>query len=509
MQDWAHGYNLSMGYTYGCYRDLSPEWLDAVARLAAVHPPLRSKDGQRFRYLELGSGQGLGLCILAAAYPDADFVGIDFSPSHIAHSRDLATAGGLNNITFFEADFADLGAKWPAELARFDYIVLHGIYSWVSPDLRQSLKQCLDSAALPGSLVYVSYNALPGRLPSLPFQHLAGRYKNGGQSSSDAIHKAIDMIANLDAAGAAMNKALPTLSSRAKALRTESMSYLTQEYLNDHWNAFWFSKVAGDMNDARLEFVSTTTLPELLLPGLLPKEIRQLIEGHSDLALRQELIDCAINQTFRRDLYVRGLRQQFHFTADMLDIQVYLRDPPACTSLPIKTSFSEMIVSNEVFAPIIDVLTSRPTTIADLLAQHPQGRAAMQAVLLLIHNGTLMFGRKGLASDSAAGKRMNCALAKRAQAGAPYRHLCAPMLGSGISVSDIDMMLLAAYVDGPELDDIELAQQTLSTIRALNLRPMDEANVPLAAEALQVEASKAVKLFRNTTLPAWRELGMV
>ena len=68
MSDWSHGYNVSLGYTYGFYRELAPDWLDLCTRISGYAAPSRSTDGS-FRYIEFGSGQGLGLCLLAAANP--------------------------------------------------------------------------------------------------------------------------------------------------------------------------------------------------------------------------------------------------------------------------------------------------------------------------------------------------------------------------------------------------------------------------------------------------------
>src|SRR3546814_15374578 len=83
-----------------------------------------------FRYLELGCGQGFGLCLLAALYPHGAFVGVDFNPEHIAHARELAHGAGLSNVRFEEADFSALAAQWPADYGQFNYVALHGIYSW-------------------------------------------------------------------------------------------------------------------------------------------------------------------------------------------------------------------------------------------------------------------------------------------------------------------------------------------------------------------------------------------
>ena len=71
---------------------------------------------------------------------------IDFSPEHIAHARALAAELKLTNIIFDEGDFATLGADWPANYGTFDYVTLHGIYSWVPEAIRRSLIAILSAA---------------------------------------------------------------------------------------------------------------------------------------------------------------------------------------------------------------------------------------------------------------------------------------------------------------------------------------------------------------------------
>src|ERR1041385_4891014 len=109
---WSHGYNVSLGYTFGFYRETVPDWLNFAALLNGYRVP----DTQGvFRYLDLGCGQGFGLCLLAAIYPKAEFLGVDFNPENVAHGRELARSAGLFNVRFEEADFFDLGERWPTD----------------------------------------------------------------------------------------------------------------------------------------------------------------------------------------------------------------------------------------------------------------------------------------------------------------------------------------------------------------------------------------------------------
>ena len=101
-----HGYFTGAGYTFDAQSEPSPERLAFLALLNRHRPP---EIGGPFQLLELGCGQGFNLCLQAANYPQARFLGIDFNPEHIAHARSLAAASGLGNVRFEQADFLELG----------------------------------------------------------------------------------------------------------------------------------------------------------------------------------------------------------------------------------------------------------------------------------------------------------------------------------------------------------------------------------------------------------------
>ena len=139
MSQWSSGYNVDLGYTYGYYRETSPAWLNYVATIKGVACP----EGN-WRYLELGCGQGVGLLIYAAMYPDHEFLGIDFNPVHIAHARALSVDAWLTNVRFEEADFVEVAQDWPADWGQFDYITAHGIYTWLAEPVRAGLVGAVD-----------------------------------------------------------------------------------------------------------------------------------------------------------------------------------------------------------------------------------------------------------------------------------------------------------------------------------------------------------------------------
>ena len=229
---------LDLGDTFDYYREISPEWLDYVALTKGVMPPAGA-----WRYLELGCGQGYGLTLLAALYPDHDFLGIDFNPVHITHARSLATAAGLKNVRFEEADFLAVAESWPADWGKFDYITAHGIYSWLSHEVCEAIVTAIDRAATPGALIYLSYNTLPAWISSYPIQHLMRLWQTTDSLESvKAIETGISRLQALTEAQAGMTKLLPGMKSMLDKVATRDRAYLVQEYLHDNWHPRWLIK---------------------------------------------------------------------------------------------------------------------------------------------------------------------------------------------------------------------------------------------------------------------------
>jgi SAM-dependent methyltransferase len=461
MADWSHGYDVSMGYTYGFHREMAPNWLDFAARAAGFEP--RQGDADRpLRYLELGCGQGFGLCLLAAANPGIGFVGVDFHPDHIAHAKGLADAAGLANIAFHQADFLDLAKAWPDAYGNFDYVALHGIYSWVPPQVREAVIRCLAHATHAGSVVHVSYNAQPGWLSTMPFQHITHRIKETTGNPADAVlAESISLFDRLRAGGAVTFQLLPALKARLQSVKAAKTNYLAQEYLDEGWSPFWHSEVAKALEPAGLTYLASAILPEAMLPGALPPPLRDAVLSQGDPALRQDIADFVINQSFRRDLFGREPRQlAIVQNAALLGTRLHLVSPTAGDgALKVETAFGEIALDPRVHGPLLAMLGDRPRTVQDLAAL-PQMREqglgnTIQILLLLLHAGVLGLSGEGIGSASA----FNRQVARGAAAGMPYGHLAAPMLGSAIAADGSDLMLLDSWFEsGGRVDAASLAE---------------------------------------------------
>src|SRR5262245_53527423 len=124
-----------------------PAHLAAVARLFGLLTP----PPERCRVLEIGCASGGNLIPMALTLPGSSFVGIDLSERQVAEGHRLAGALGLGNVELLHRDVLDVGD----ELGRFDYVLCHGVYSWVPAPVRdRALELCATNLA-PNGVAYV------------------------------------------------------------------------------------------------------------------------------------------------------------------------------------------------------------------------------------------------------------------------------------------------------------------------------------------------------------------
>src|SRR5262245_7390380 len=111
--------------------DTSPQHL---ALCAAWHQH-GSPPGHPFHLVELGCGDGTNLLALGFYNPESTFTGIDSSATALHIARETARCLKLNNVQFVLQDVYDVE---PPQ-SQFDYVIAHGLYSWVSEDVRDAI----------------------------------------------------------------------------------------------------------------------------------------------------------------------------------------------------------------------------------------------------------------------------------------------------------------------------------------------------------------------------------
>lgn len=460
---WQHGYNAEGRYTCGFYRELAPAWLDLAALLKGQPSP-RPGGGGPFAYLELGSGMGFGLCLLAACHPEGQFTGIDFQPDHVLHSQRLAERLGLANIRFVEADFLQLAAA-PGELAGVHhYVVAHGIATWITPAVRQALLALAATALRPGGLFYCSYNTTPGWLSAVPLQQLAWLESRrrapstaGAAASVRAAGSTLEALLGSPEEPSALARSLPGLRDRLAGLSKQDAAYLVQEYINEGWQPLPVHALHDAAAACKLRFVASASLPENF-PSLLPGAVRDTVNAEDDASMRETLQDLAINQSFRRDVFCRGrdpLNSE-ELAAAFAAVRLRLLEAPHQETYSFNTSFGQLSCKPGPYQAVEASLAEGPLSFGALQERHQLSLGTLAEVITLLLHGSRLGIDQGEAGAAACDlcRPISQTLLELQCAGRPYACLPAAAIGSAVALSLPEALLEQAWRLAPDSDPL-------------------------------------------------------
>lgn len=513
MTEWNGGYVADLSYTAGFYREITPGWLGFTALLLGHRPPDLARP---FRWAELGCGQGLTATMAAACHPEGEFWGFDFNPSHIDNATHLARAAGLGNLHFREASFEDL-AREPAEaLPQFDFIVLHGIWSWVSREQHAHLRAFVRRRLAPGGLVYVSYNTMAGWAGMPAIQRLmklwADRHPGPPQEQALGLVGFLQELARSDAA---LFQMAPSLLQRLERLASQDPRYLVHEYLNAVWEPTSFDRVAAEMGEARCGFIGSATLVENMDSVAVPQGIGRLIGTTSDMAMREMLRDIGAARSFRRDVYRRGTDQpvagEHMALLDHIVIAGTGREHER--DVQIATGIGHVTPRPEIYNPVLERLADGPLSMTELrgmpaLRQAPMAEA-LQVMAFLTAGGLAHPVNPGMgAAAMAACARLNQAIGQTNRQGGAIQFLAAPLFGTGLSTDAVETMLLEALAAEPH-DAAAMVERVLDILARTGRSVVKDGTVVAQPDAARTSMRETVDRILKDRVPLLRRFGVL
>lgn len=308
----------AVAYPGHAFSQTHPARLATIAHFHGMDPAPTAT----MRVLELGCGRGGNLIPMAFHHPEARFVGIDLSLSAIEHARISAAELGLANLVFHHLDILDV----TPELGRFDYIIVHGVYSWVPEPVRDGVMAIFQELLSPQGVAYVSYNALPGcRLRDLARDVMLFETRD----IADPQERVRVARASLKAFAEASDP--NSFYGSALRLRLEQIAdtpdnVLYHDDLNPGARAFALHEVLGAAGRHGLQFLSEASFSNRYsgVRGSARELLAQIpIEN---AVLREQSLDLLIGRSFRETLLCRagialrrgmppGVLRQYHLAA--------------------------------------------------------------------------------------------------------------------------------------------------------------------------------------------------
>lgn len=277
-----------------------PDHLAAMGTLFGL--PVTPPD--RCRVLELGCGRAGNLVPMAMELPSGRFVGVDLSTRQVADGQSLVERLGLDNVDLRAMSITDVDAR----IGTFDYIVCHGVYSWVPEAVRDRILAICGELLAPGGVAYVSYNTYPGwHGRGMVRELLAYHVRNAG-AALDRVQRARGFLDELV-------RVLPDPSSSyARILRTEEEfirgvpdTYLYHEHLEETNHPVYFRDFIAQAATHGLSFLAEARTAGLAdnLPPAAAEALGRWAEPGDEIA-REQYVDILCNRTFRRSLLCRS-----------------------------------------------------------------------------------------------------------------------------------------------------------------------------------------------------------
>jgi methyltransferase-like protein/ubiquinone/menaquinone biosynthesis C-methylase UbiE len=271
-----------------------PDCLGTAGRLRG----LSAAPASNCRVLELGCATGGNLIPMAYALPGSRFVGIDLSPAQIAAGESLCRKVGLTNIALHAASIADLDASW----GQFDYIICHGVFSWVPPAIRDKILWICRHLLAPAGVAYISYNTYPGwhmkNIVRDLMRYQAARFDD----PQTKIQQARSILTFMARASAGLDNPISRLlSGQAESLADDADYYLYHEHLEDSNQPFYFHEFVAQARGAGLEYLGEAWHHTQL--DNLPADVQETLQAISrDLIDLEQYVDIINSRTFRRTL---------------------------------------------------------------------------------------------------------------------------------------------------------------------------------------------------------------
>ena len=329
-----------LGYKSMPFPYTTPATLEAYAALVGISAP----NPKTARVLELGATYGGNIISQALFNPDATFVGIELSQEQVEKGNEVIANAGLTNVSLIQSDIASIGS----EIGTFDYIIAHGVYSWVDDGVKEALLRLIDEHLAEDGIAYVSYNTYPGWHTMEEVRQLmmfSNRDKTQFNHKEKVLHgKTIgsivgSQILKYDNLKERNSKFLGALRS----VMQKDEYYVGHDHLEPNNDPVYFYQFNDHLGAHNLAYLCDADLT-LSMVRSFDADIADTLDklALNDHVAQEQYLDFILDTTFRKSIICKAKHAE-SVTYDM-------GNPELVNSVPMRTiinSFTYTILFNE------------------------------------------------------------------------------------------------------------------------------------------------------------------
>ncbi len=281
-------------YIHAAFLHTHPDRLATIARLFGMTPP----PIETCRVLELGCASGDNLLPMAETLPDAQFIGIDLSSRQIEEGQAMVKALDMRNVELRHVNILDVDAAY----GQFDYIVCHGIYSWVPDVVRKKIMSICKNNLHPQGIAYISYNTYPGwrmrgMIRDMMYYH--ARQFQGAKAKLGQARALLDFLAQSAPVETPYGM---TLKQELDAIRGQPDAYIYHEHLEEINEPLYFHQFVEEAARNDLQFVGEAEFGSMMVTNFSPQVAETLRKIAPDIVRMEQYMDFVRNRTFRQTL---------------------------------------------------------------------------------------------------------------------------------------------------------------------------------------------------------------
>lgn len=283
------------------FPDTHPDRLATLGHLFGLQPPQLG----RCRVLELGCASGGNLIPMALSMPDAEFVGIDLSTVQVSDGQRAIGELGLTNIRLLAMSITEIDES----LGQFDYILTHGVYSWVPNEVQEKILSICSRQLTSNGIAFVSYNTLPGWRMRGMIRDAMRFHAMQFEDPSIRVGQARGILDFLAKWVPSENNAYGMLlQSELDILRNAADYYILHEHLEDINEPIYFHEFIARAGKHHLQYLAEADITTMLASNLPPDVSETLVRIAPDVIRQEQFMDFLRNRTFRQTLLIRDDR---------------------------------------------------------------------------------------------------------------------------------------------------------------------------------------------------------
>lgn len=285
----------------------------AIAKLFDVD----AVDFKKCKVLELGCAAAGNIIPMAIKFPKSEFKGIDLSEVQVNSGIEQIKELGLKNIKIEARSILDIDSSY----GKFDYIIVHGIWSWVPENVRTQIFEICKNNLSDNGVAYISYNTLPGwnmvkSVRDMMLYHI----KNHNTPQQKVTQgKALLNFIN-EARGEGADPYSLTIKNELEILKNAADSYIFHDHMEENNHPAYFSEFMGQADGSGLQYLGDAEISNMYL-GNMPQKVNETLQQiGNDIVKVEQYMDFITNRRFRMSLICKkNVKINRNITSDRID----------------------------------------------------------------------------------------------------------------------------------------------------------------------------------------------